>query len=131
MKAITLKSARSFRTKGLFLKFGEIKNVDDALAEALVDLGFCVYAEAPAEMEETVDIGTIVSEAVPKSKPDSAPAEESEAEKPVKKMNKSELLAYAEAKGYDVSDCIRVEEIRSKIIELDEFVTLVDGNNKK
>ena len=120
MAKIKLKSALSFKSRDVFLKAGEVKEVDDARAEELVSLGYCVYAgDVLGAGKEEIDLGEVVSHASAEHK--TGPESLEAGVNPVKKLKKEQLIAYAEAKGYDISECIRVEEIRSKIIELDEL----------
>lgn len=121
MKKVRLIKGLSYRGHGMYIKNGEVQSVDDSKAEELVAGGFFEIAgEASVEDNNSQDDANTDNGSNGEDNSDNGSnAEVKISDKPVSKMNGNELRAYADAKGYDISDCTKVEEIRELIEELD------------
>lgn len=117
MKNVMLIKGIDYRGHGVFAKNGVEKSVEDDKAEELVATGFFKIC-GNSVSEETDDLfGS--GEPTDAHVSEDGSGEPTDGNKSVAKMKGDELKAYAEQKGYDISDCTKVEEIRALIIELD------------
>ena len=121
MKKVRLIKGLSYRGHGMYIKKGEVQSVDDSKAEELVAGGFFEIAgeasvnDDNSQNDANIDNGFNVDDNLDNC----SNAEVKISDKPVSKMNGTELRAYADAKGYDISECTKVEEIRDLVEELD------------
>lgn len=113
MKYVELIKGIDYRGHGINAKKKQRILVDDSKSDELVGTGFFKICEE-LPVSDDVDNG-----ADSKKDDGSGVGAPSNVDKPVNKMNGTELKAYAEAKGYDISECTKVEEIRALILELD------------
>lgn len=117
MKIVELIKGIDYRGHGVVAKRGQKLTVEDSKAAELVATGFfsnCGEATSlpNTDSDEELDAkGDGQEEADESSKVN--------INKPVVKMNAEELRAYAESKGYDISECTKAAEIKALIMELD------------
>lgn len=121
MKNVELIKSLSYRGNGVYAKKGQNIVVSDEKASELVATGFfAITGNAPEQAGESIDDAAgVTDDGADNGAGDNSDDEKKVSEKPVSKMNGTELRAYADAKGYDISECTKVEEIRSLIEELD------------
>lgn len=127
MKNVKLIKSLSYRGNGVYVKKDESIDVSDEKAKELEATGFfTVVGDAKGKADDSDDDAAGVAgdsadgdDGTNNGAGDDSDDEKKVSEKPVSKMNGTELRAYAEAKGYDVSECTKVEEIRSLIEALD------------
>jgi hypothetical protein len=115
MKIVELSKGIDYRGHGVFVKKGQKLTVEDSKADELVATGFFSRCGEATSLPNTDSDDELDAKGDKQEEAD----ESSKGNKPVAKMNAEELRAYAESKGYDISECTKTSEIKALIIELD------------
>lgn len=128
MKNVMLIKGIDYRGHGIFAKNGVEKSVEDDKAEELVATGFFKICGNYVSEEEDDSFGP--GDTGDGQSNEDGPGDTGDSSRSPAKMKGDELKAYAEQKGYDISDCTKVEEIRALIIELDKKAKKEEQNNE-
>lgn len=97
MKCVKLAKGMDYRGHGVRAFSGKPLQVEDEKADELIATGFFKLSEVPvqAQVEKSIDDGA--------------------EDKPIDKMTKDELIAFAEQNGIDISACQNNDERKATI----------------